>query len=173
MENALSRFNEHITHAEVHLSDENSDKKGGHDDIRYMLEARLEGRSAVAVTHQATTLDEAVDGTLDKLANLIESTLGRLHDQELREPIRVYLNQNSQSRYERRPEFILTLEHPTSLKSPHSSMNSIAALIGNGHKTVAKRLPTFGNPRAGFSNTVGNGYDMARNGSRLIDLSLF
>jgi ribosome-associated translation inhibitor RaiA len=84
VENALSRFSEHITHVEVHLSDENSDKKGGHDDMRCMMEARLEGRHSIAVTHQATTLDEAIDGAADKLVNLIESTLGRLHDQELR-----------------------------------------------------------------------------------------
>jgi hypothetical protein len=69
---------------EVHLSDENSDKKGGRDDMRCMLEARLEGRPAIAVTHQATTLDEAVEGAVDKLANLIENTLERQHDQELR-----------------------------------------------------------------------------------------
>jgi ribosome-associated translation inhibitor RaiA len=84
VENALSRFSEHITHVEVHLSDENSDKKGGRDDMRCMLEARLEGRPAIAVTHQATTLDEAVEGAVDKLANLIENTLERQHDQELR-----------------------------------------------------------------------------------------
>ena len=84
IENALSRFSDHITRVEVHLSDENSDKKDGYDDMRCMIEARLEGRQPIAVTHQATTLDEAVDGAADKLANLIESTLGRLHDQELR-----------------------------------------------------------------------------------------
>ena len=39
VENALSRFSEHITQVDVHLSDENSDKKGGHDDIRCMIEA--------------------------------------------------------------------------------------------------------------------------------------
>jgi len=84
VENALSRFSEHITYVEVHLSDENSDKKGGHDDMRCMLEPRLEGRPAIAVTHQATTLDEAVDGAVDKLANLIENVLERQHDQEFR-----------------------------------------------------------------------------------------
>ena len=83
VENALSRFSEHITHVEVHLSDENSDKKGGYNDLRCMMEARLEGRHSIAITHQATTLDEAVDGAIDKLANLIESTLERQHDQEL------------------------------------------------------------------------------------------
>lgn len=84
IENALSRFSDHITRVNVHLSDENSDKKDGYDDMRCMIEARLEGRQPIAVTHQATTLDEAVDGAADKLANLIESTLGRQHDQELR-----------------------------------------------------------------------------------------
>jgi ribosome-associated translation inhibitor RaiA len=81
VENALSRFSDHITRVEVHLSDQNSDKKGGNNDMRCMMEARLEGRQPIAVTHQAATLDQAVDGAADKLANLIESTLDRLHDQ--------------------------------------------------------------------------------------------
>ena len=81
VESALSRFSDHITQVEVHLSDENSDKKGGNDDIRCIMEVRLEGRRPIAVTHQAATLDQAVDGAVDKLANLIESTLGRSHHQ--------------------------------------------------------------------------------------------
>jgi ribosomal subunit interface protein len=84
VENALSRFSEHITQVDVHLSDENSNKKGGYNDMRCMIEAHLEGRQPIAVTHQATTLDQAVDGAVDKLTNLIESTLGRLHDQQIR-----------------------------------------------------------------------------------------
>ncbi|MCC8986240.1 MAG: HPF/RaiA family ribosome-associated protein [Candidatus Contendobacter sp.] len=80
VENTLSRFSDHITRVEVHLSDENSDKKGGNDNMRCLMEARLEGRQPVAVTHQAATLDQAVDGAADKLARLIESTLGRLRD---------------------------------------------------------------------------------------------
>ena len=82
IENALSRFSDHITRVEVHLSDENSDKKSGIDDMRCMMEARLEGRQPIAVTYQATTLDQAVDGAADKLVHLIEKTLGRVHDQE-------------------------------------------------------------------------------------------
>jgi ribosome-associated translation inhibitor RaiA len=83
VENALSRFSEHITQVDVHLSDENSDKKGGHDDMRCMIEASLVGRHPIAVTYQATTLDQAVIGAADKLVNLIGSTLERIHDQEL------------------------------------------------------------------------------------------
>lgn len=82
VESALSRFSDHITRVEVHLGDENSDKKAGHDSMRCMMEARLEGRRPIAVTHQAATLDLAVNGAADKLSRLIESTLGRLREQQ-------------------------------------------------------------------------------------------
>ena len=82
VESALSRFSDHITRVEVHLSDENSDKKGGTDDMRCMMEARLEGRQPITATHQAATLDQAVDGAADKLARLIEHTLGRQREQQ-------------------------------------------------------------------------------------------
>ena len=84
VENALSRISDRITRVEVHLSDENSDKKGGNDNMRCVMEARLDGRQPVAVTHQAETLDQAIDGAADKLTRLIESTLGRLRDQRNR-----------------------------------------------------------------------------------------
>lgn len=76
VENALSRFSDHITRVELHLSDENADKSGQHDK-RCMMEARLEGRQPMAVTHTTANLDQAVDGAVDKLARMIESTLGR------------------------------------------------------------------------------------------------
>lgn len=47
IEQALERFDEHITRVEVHLSDENAGKSGQHDQ-RCMLEARLEGRQPAA-----------------------------------------------------------------------------------------------------------------------------
>jgi len=83
VESALSRISDYITRVEVHLSDENSNKKGGND-MRCAMEARLKGRQPITVTHQAATLDQAVDGATDKLTRLIESTLGRLHDQKSR-----------------------------------------------------------------------------------------
>jgi ribosome-associated translation inhibitor RaiA len=84
VESALSRFNQQITHVELHLSDENSNKKGGNDDIRCMIEARLEGIRPIAVTHQAATVEQSVDGAADKMVNLIETTLGRLQRKERR-----------------------------------------------------------------------------------------
>jgi ribosome-associated translation inhibitor RaiA len=82
VESALSRFSDHITREEVHLSDENSDKKGGNNDMRCVMEARIEGRRPIAVTHQAATFDLAVNGAADKLTRLIESTLGRQREQQ-------------------------------------------------------------------------------------------
>ncbi|MCP8689542.1 HPF/RaiA family ribosome-associated protein [Marinobacterium sedimentorum] len=79
VEQALERFSEHVTRVEVHLSDENGDKSGQHDQ-RCMLEARLEGRQPVAVTDHAATLEQAVQGAAQKLARLLDSMLGRLHD---------------------------------------------------------------------------------------------
>ena len=83
VENALSRFSDHITRVEVHLSDDNGGKRGP-DDKRCVMEARLEGRQPVAVTHEAATVDEAVDGAAGQFARVIEHTLGRLHDERLR-----------------------------------------------------------------------------------------
>ena len=74
VESALNRFSDRITRVEVHLSDVNS-YKGGEDGIRCVMEARLEGRTAV--THQATTLDQAVDGAAGKLKRSVERTLDR------------------------------------------------------------------------------------------------
>jgi ribosome-associated translation inhibitor RaiA len=83
VEGALSLVSDHITRVEVHLSDENGAKVGQHDK-RCMMEARLEGRQPIAVTDEAATLNEAIDGAADKLARLIESDLGRMRDQRSR-----------------------------------------------------------------------------------------
>ena len=81
IEQTLSRFSENITRVEVHLSDENSNKKGGKDGMKCVIEIRLEGRQPLAVTHQATTLEQAFSGAADKVNRLIESTLGRSGNQ--------------------------------------------------------------------------------------------
>ena len=80
VESALSLFSDHITRVEVHLSDENG-SRSGQEDKRCMMEVRLEGRQPVAVTCHAATVDLAIEGAAEKLAGLVESTLGRLHDQ--------------------------------------------------------------------------------------------
>ena len=81
VENALSRMSDHITRVEVHLTDERG-PKSGKNDKRCMMEVRLEGRQPIAVTDEAGTVHLAVDGAAEKLARLIEHTLGKLHDQQ-------------------------------------------------------------------------------------------
>lgn len=73
----LSRYQSHITRIEVHLSDENG-KKEGLDDILCLLEARLEGRKPIAVSHQSDTIELALSGALDKLKAALETILGRI-----------------------------------------------------------------------------------------------
>jgi ribosome-associated translation inhibitor RaiA len=45
--------------------------------MRCMIEARIEGRQPIAVTHQAASLDLSINGAADKLTRLIEHTLDR------------------------------------------------------------------------------------------------
>jgi hypothetical protein len=83
VEQALSRVSDRITRVEVHLSDENADRSG-QQDKQCMMEARLEGRQPIAVTHQAATMDQAVNGAAEKLTGAIESIIGRQRDQRRR-----------------------------------------------------------------------------------------
>ena len=92
VEIALSQLSDHITRVEVHLSDENGTTKDhksgqnekGKNDKRCMMEARLESYHPLAVTAHADTVHQAIDDAADKLARLVESTLGRLHDHKHR-----------------------------------------------------------------------------------------
>ena len=75
----LSRFSEHITRLEVHLSDENGNKDGINDK-KCLLEARLEGRQPMAVTALADTYELAVNSAIDKLKTSLDTILGRLRN---------------------------------------------------------------------------------------------
>jgi Sigma 54 modulation protein / S30EA ribosomal protein len=75
---ALDHFSNRITRVEVHLSDQNSDKKPGTADMRCLLEARLAGLQPIAVSHQATTLEQAIEGAAEKLKHSLDTVLGRL-----------------------------------------------------------------------------------------------
>lgn len=83
---ALARLKDHITRVDIHLSDENSDKKGGGLDMRCVIEARVEGRPPVAVTHHAATVDQAVSGATDKLTRSLDHSLGRARSRRSRGP---------------------------------------------------------------------------------------
>ena len=75
----LSRFSDHITRLEVHLSDDNGGKNGL-DDKKCLLEARVEGRPPIAVTANANNYEQAVDGAIDKIKSSLDKLSGRLKD---------------------------------------------------------------------------------------------
>lgn len=72
----LARFSKHITRLEVHLSDENGHKEG-QNDIRCLIEARLEGRQPIAVSSDANNGALAVRGASEKLKNALETVIGK------------------------------------------------------------------------------------------------
>ncbi|PZO55730.1 MAG: ribosomal subunit interface protein [Phormidesmis priestleyi] len=82
VEDALSGVSDRITSVDVHLSNQNSEQEDGNDSLRCMIEARLESHQPIAITHQAATLNEAVDGAADKLTRRIDHLVGRLKHQE-------------------------------------------------------------------------------------------
>ena len=99
VESALSQLSEHITRVEVHLSDENgpeNDRNKGQNDKRCMMEARLEGYHPLAVTAHANTVHQAIDSAAEKLAHVIESTLGRMHDHKHRRDALPQFEENPQ-----------------------------------------------------------------------------
>ena len=81
VETALRRFGQQITRAEVHLSDENSHKRGD-SDKQCTVEAHVAGLQAVAATGNGGTVKQAVDDSLDKLVAQLEHKLGRLGERK-------------------------------------------------------------------------------------------
>jgi ribosome-associated translation inhibitor RaiA len=76
VQDALTHHVDYITRVEVHLSDENR-HKGGEDDMRCMMEARIEGRGSIAVNCHAGTLPAAIDGAAEKLEKAVGHELGK------------------------------------------------------------------------------------------------
>ncbi len=82
---SLQRFGSQVVTVHVHLSDTNSHKSGGNDK-RCTMEARLAGLSPIAVTHDADSLDYAIDGASDKLVKAIDRIVSKQHDYKGRTP---------------------------------------------------------------------------------------
>jgi ribosome-associated translation inhibitor RaiA len=76
---SVDHLSDRITRIEAHLSDENSDK-GGAQDKRCLLEARLAGLPPIAVKHSAGSMAQAVEGAAEKLRTALGRTLGKLAD---------------------------------------------------------------------------------------------
>jgi RNA polymerase sigma factor (sigma-70 family) len=77
VEGALGRFGDRITRVEVHLSEDNNSQKSGGNEKRCVMEARLAGFQPITVSHQGSSLEQALDGAADKLEKTLKRTLGR------------------------------------------------------------------------------------------------
>jgi len=84
---ALARFERRLTRLEVHLREESAGRSTG-EDVRCLIEARPAGLDPVAVTHDATTVSEALRGATERLTALLSSKLERLEGHRSRETIR-------------------------------------------------------------------------------------
>src|SRR5688500_19649873 len=73
----LERYSDRITRVEVHLNDLNS-VKGGSNDKRCLMEARVAGFGPIDVNHEAESLELAIEGAMEKLERAIEHRLGRI-----------------------------------------------------------------------------------------------
>lgn len=79
VKDALGRFSDHVTRVEIHLSDVNG-SKAGDDDKRVLMEARIAGRQPIAVTEQAGSLHQAIDGATQKLKRSLDTAFGKMAD---------------------------------------------------------------------------------------------
>ncbi len=75
----LTHFSTRISRVEVHLSDQNSFKKGL-DDIHCKLEARMEGRQPVAVLGKSDSKDKALVDAIGKMKATLTTIVGKLNE---------------------------------------------------------------------------------------------
>lgn len=67
----------HITRIEVHISDQNG-SKNGLNDKRCSMEARLEGRSPLAITANVDTVEHDESYATEKLKSSLETIIGHI-----------------------------------------------------------------------------------------------
>jgi ribosome-associated translation inhibitor RaiA len=78
VEKSLAKVGDRVTRVEVHLSQEN--KKRGPEDVKCVMEGRLERHQPTAVTHHAPSVHLAVDGAAEKLERALKHLIGKLRD---------------------------------------------------------------------------------------------
>lgn len=75
----LERFDDELTRIVVQLHDDNGAKAGAHDK-RCQIEARPKGLQPLSVTHKAESLEQAIDGSIEKLHHALEHQFGKLRN---------------------------------------------------------------------------------------------
>lgn len=86
LRSAANKYQDRITRIQVHLTDVNKDKGGSHDK-RCVIEARPAGLDPIAVNHNASTVELAIDGAAARLGNLLDSRFGRLNSDRGARPV--------------------------------------------------------------------------------------
>lgn len=76
---SLERFSNDVRRVDVHLSDTNG-SKGGAQDKRCMIEAHVIQAAAVAVSHDAASLADALHGAEIRLVRALDSAIGKRRD---------------------------------------------------------------------------------------------
>jgi ribosome-associated translation inhibitor RaiA len=88
VEEAISRFGDHVRRVDVHLSNENKEKH--EDGSNYcMMEALVSGYAPVVVHAHAENLQQSITSAVGKLKRALDSAIGRLNDKNKREPLPV------------------------------------------------------------------------------------
>jgi ribosome-associated translation inhibitor RaiA len=77
---SLARFSDRLTRVEVNFHDDNGPGKGGGDDMRCVIEARLAGLDPVAVSHSDATLSQARDGAIEKIEKVLDRIYSKNND---------------------------------------------------------------------------------------------
>lgn len=72
----LKRFDSHLTRIEVHLSDENAGK-GGSDDKKCSVEARLEGHDPIFASSTSNEMHIAISEAVQKIKGSIDRVLDK------------------------------------------------------------------------------------------------
>ena len=81
----LVRFRDQLMRVEVHLSDTNA-ARGGDNDKRCKLEARVAGREPLLVSHDAPRTGKAIRGAIAKLRRALQNLQGRQRSALVRDP---------------------------------------------------------------------------------------
>ena len=88
----LTRFQDQLTRLEVFMTDLDAGKSGANDK-RCRVEARVNGRQPVTVTHDADKMANAFIGAVDKLSRALDADLGRVKDRNGRDTIRTVVEE--------------------------------------------------------------------------------
>ena len=77
----FARFEKRLTRVDVHLGDEDATKHGA-DDKRCVIEAHSPGLKPLAVTHHASTVEEAYRGAAEKAERALTTMFDRRSERD-------------------------------------------------------------------------------------------